>query len=217
MLRSEFIFLYIALFCYTGVFAQKGSGQACPDISITGPAGIDERGDPHRFNIVFSEKLPENARIVWTVSSGEILEGQGTKTIAVYHVERGESVTATVTVEGLPKECAHTASASTSPDEGPPPRLVDEFSVSVTRLDKKRLAAAVADQIENPNNQLYIIEYFNKDTSEFAVREKVRRLSEFLTTELKLDSTMFEILTHRDERLSTRIYLIPPGAQYPSP
>jgi hypothetical protein len=124
----------------------------------------------------------------------------------------------TVTLEliGLPKGCPNTASESLIADYWEA-ILIDQFSAPISKVEKERFKNAVDEQKNNVSNQLYIIEYFDKNTSQFVIREKVRRLTEFLVKEMKLDESFFEIVTATADKPNTKIYRIPPGAANPQP
>jgi len=161
--------------------------------------------------------VPKGSTYVWTVSKGSIIEGQGTPTMKVVaDWKDGTTLTATLEVIGLPESCPNTASESTPTICLWESILIDEFTSPISKVEKERFKSAVTEQRNNPNNQLYIIEYHN-DISQFSIREKVRRLTEFLVKELKLDGSFFEIVTEKGDKPLTKIYRIPPGAANPKP
>ncbi len=86
------------------------SEEKCPVISVRCPSDFDYT-KPAIFKASISGIAPEGIRYDWTVSSGTILEGQGTTTIKVD--PGGQVITATVTISGLPDSCpARRASCS---------------------------------------------------------------------------------------------------------
>jgi hypothetical protein len=197
--------------------AQEKQPPMCPTISISGPVG----GEPNSegfftFDAEVSGTVPNGSTYNWTVSKGSIIAGQGTPTMKVVADWKDGTLTATLEITGLPKACPNTASESTSPFCPTESILIDEFSVLISKLEKERFKSAVTEQKNNHHNQLYIIEYYN-DTSQFSIREKVRRLTEFLTKEMKLDESFFTIVTEKADKPLTKIYRIPPGAANPVP
>jgi len=117
------------------LFVLAGAGRAysqqqriedpCPPISVTCPD--TDTGSTLRFaaNVGYSAKMTFN----WTVSAGKIIDGQGTAAITVDTTGfGGQTFTATVEVEGLPKDCPNVASCST-PIVGRPPtaRKFDQY------------------------------------------------------------------------------------------
>lgn len=206
------------LFFFVFFAVSSISAQTCPTIRVTGPSSpVVDPGEPVEFSVEISKSIP-SMKIVWRVSTGEILEGQGTNKIKVYHQNRGENLTATAEVLGLPKDCPNTASETAPPFCGVTPTLIDEFSVPPFGLDKKRLEFAATEQRKNPKNRLYIIEYFKSGTSQFAIREKMRQVTKFLTHDLKFEERSFTIVAEPDsEEPRTKVYLLPPGAEKPAP
>src|SRR5882724_2696863 len=85
------------------------SQEECPAVSVSCPSDLNYT-KPAIFKASISGVIPERIRYDWTVSSGTILEGQGTATITVD--PGGQVITATVTVFGLPKSCPNRASCS---------------------------------------------------------------------------------------------------------
>ena len=190
----------------------------CPTISVTGPAGIPRRGELYLYTSSIKGTIPPGLVYRWTVRNGAIIEGQGTPSAKIAPDPNGNSVTVTLELIGLPTGCPNIASEGFVVDSLLlEPILVDQFSAPISKLEKERFENAADEEKNNPNNQLYIIEYFPKNTSSLAIRNKVRRLSEFLTTEAQLDRSYFKIVTAKADKPSTKIYRIPPGAANPIP
>ena len=110
--------------CYE---CENGPSE-CPSITITGPTGIVPPGEPYEFTAKLVGELPKNKRYLWSVSKGQILEGQGTLRIRVYHVEdNAENLTATIKVVGLLRNCTNTAAAIVPPTDLPESASPDQF------------------------------------------------------------------------------------------
>jgi len=73
---------------------------ACPDLSVTGPAGVTNPGDSMTFTANVSGGTQQNVTYNWSVSSGTISSGQGTPsiTVATDTSMAGGNVTATVSI-----------------------------------------------------------------------------------------------------------------------
>lgn len=205
------------------VLAQVPSGDECPSISVTGPAGIVGEDE----NIVWvggiKGKVPPTLRLKWSISDGEILEGQGTLEIKSSNTARiwnGGNVTATLTVEGLPSECPNAASEIYSVVvDRLIPIPVDRFSIGVTKIDRKALTNAVAELKKNRPDQMYIIEYFPSGTAARDVSKKLRMIRSFLAGTLRfdLDRVTITIADSPDGTPSTAIFRVPPGSNDPVP
>jgi len=84
----------------------------CPTLEVTGPSGVTARGTIMPFVVLVSEPRLKNLSFAWTVSTGTIAEGQGSRVIKVRAPAANgtKSIVATVTVQGLPQGCRNVAS-----------------------------------------------------------------------------------------------------------
>ena len=80
---------------------------ACPTLGVTGPAGVTAPGETMTFTANVSGGSGEAVTYNWDVSSGTIVEGQGTPVIKVATTPEmaGGNVTATVTIGGICQDC----------------------------------------------------------------------------------------------------------------
>jgi len=114
-MRKLFVTSILVLtFCAT-MFAQTNKISPCPTIDVSSAPYITDVGDPITFVASLNnatEKL--DLKYIWTVSGGEIIEGQGNLIVKVKQKveDFGQTLTATFEIIGLPKGCANTASAS---------------------------------------------------------------------------------------------------------
>jgi hypothetical protein len=84
----------------------------CPKVVVSCPAEVPEIGKVYVFKARVEGTDTTNLSYSWTVSTGEIVEGQGTATLRVRFTEGGKELTATVEVNGLPLDCERVASCS---------------------------------------------------------------------------------------------------------
>lgn len=86
----------------------------CPTLEVTGPSGVTARGTIMPFVVLVSEPRLKNLSFAWSVSTGTIAEGQGTRVIKVRAPAANgtRNVVATVTVQGLPQGCRNVASGT---------------------------------------------------------------------------------------------------------
>lgn len=87
----------------------------CAVVSVLGPTSVTKVGGNMAFTAQVSGGTQNNVTYNWTVSEGEIIEGQGTKNILVKTTPKmkGHTVTATVEIGGLCNaNCPNTFSAS---------------------------------------------------------------------------------------------------------
>jgi hypothetical protein len=83
----------------------------CPKLVIECPDEVPESGKPYVVRLkIIGGKPDQELTYNWSISSGEIVEGQGTPSIKVLIKDR--SPTATVEVNGLPTDCEKVASCT---------------------------------------------------------------------------------------------------------
>jgi hypothetical protein len=212
------LFFCSVLFFAVAVSAQTNQTSNCPPIDVSG-GGIAKPGEAQTFTASVENYDLSKLSFNWSVSTGEILEGQGTLSIKVLKKnDAGENITATVEIKGLPQGCAKTASETGSPFYGPYPRLFDEFSISELRIDKARLDYLVNKLGNDPNAQAFIIEYFKPKTPKRIINQKIQKITDYLVNQRKLEKDGFTISTaFRDEGNWTKVWIIPPGANLPQP
>jgi hypothetical protein len=110
--------LLILTIVFVNAFASSvGSSHSlledCPKITIDCPTEVPESGKTYAVHVRVeggdsNRKLTYN----WSVSSGEIVEGQGTARVKIRITDSGKDVTATVEVGGLNGDCNRVASCS---------------------------------------------------------------------------------------------------------
>src|SRR5215510_2018319 len=85
----------------------------CPELLITCPDEVPETGKICVVKLRVEGVNPTTKLSYKTsVSSGEIVDGQGTSTLKVRFTEPEKSLTATVAVAGLPNDCGNTTSCT---------------------------------------------------------------------------------------------------------
>lgn len=201
--------------------AEAPKQPGCPTISVLGPSGVTAPDDMAWFEVSITPDASPNLTYFWKLDRGQVNEGQATKRIAVRYTRelRGTTVTATVEVNGLPSGCSNTASESAPLTYCPDFVLLSEFSVPITSVDTKSLKIAATELTQDPNSQLYIIEYFPDTASKAAVKRKLDLVVNHMVRSLKFDRSRITMVVGEsgDGRPRTKIYQIPPGAANPNP
>lgn len=205
----------LVIFClFPAAFnAQDGRTSVCPTISVIGPNGIRMPGESLRYSGELKGPIPSNLQFKWRVDKGEIVDGQGTLAITTLYkniTDPGVGITASLEVIGLPDGCPNFASETYGFSIDPRPIVVDEFTIPVTKIDKKRLDHLFSKR--SNHDYVYIIEYFPPKTSQRTIDRKLRLTSDYLTLRKKIPRSEFKILTGRDSPLRTKYYLVPPGS-----
>ncbi|MCC6327943.1 MAG: hypothetical protein IT174_05465 [Acidobacteria bacterium] len=189
----------------------------CPNISVTAPAGIVQPKEKFVFTGNLEGNVPPKAFFNWDVTGGRIVVGQGTMKIFVDADWNagGATITATLTVQGLPDGCPKSASETGSVIIDPSPVLIDEFGRLTNARFKTRLSKFFAELQNNPNNQGYIINY----GTEKEMKSRERLIVESVTFR-GFDRSRITIVRageHESGKIYTKLYRIPPGADNPSP
>lgn len=210
-----FISTLILTFC-GGAFAQTNETLPCPTIDVLGPVDVTSFDEPVIFNAKVNQQAPKlNLKYSWSVQNGEIIQGQGTLTIKVLQKDFGVSLTATLEITGLPKECAVTASASAPMCECIGFFQMDEFSIAVSQIDKARLDNLTILLNNNPNANAYIVERFKKKTSRKAIAQKNKIIAGYLKGN-GIETGRFVLLNALALENSTQFFIVPAGATPPT-
>ena len=103
---------FVTGFVPSAVSSQSSFGD-CPKLIVECPTDIPESGKTYTVKLRV-EGVTSNQELTysWSVSSGEITEGQGTSSVKIRISDSSNSVTATVEVNGLKLDCDRVASCS---------------------------------------------------------------------------------------------------------
>lgn len=185
----------------------------CPTLSVSGPGSEVPSTDMMTFTANTSGGSVDGVTYNWTVSSGTIVEGQGTPVIKVSG-EQKTNVTATVEIggSGLCPDCTKTASDSSSFGGVPTSRRVDEQGKAPDDDVKARLQNIRDSELQNdPTAVLYIIN--RGSAKEKAVR--VKQLNKAIAF-LQIDSSRVKIVDGgAAPALVSEYYIVPAGAADP--
>ena len=190
----------------------------CPSLSVTGPAGITQPGETMTFTANVSGGTQDNITFNWTVSAGTIESGQGTPTITVRTTPdlAGGNVTATVNLGGLDPNCPCTTTAQeTAPvAERLRPEEVGEFGRLSADEIRARLDEFFARIQANPNAQGYIINY----GTDREITQRERLITSHITLR-RFDPARITMVRggNTGEGPRTRLFLVPQGAENPTP
>ena len=188
----------------------------CPSLSMTCPTGMMRPGEPVTFSVDISGAPPDlNLKYVWQVSAGKITGGQGTPAITVDTTgARGQSVTATVEIDGMQPECESLRSCTLGSGHPPPPaRKYTEYGDTNWVSEEMRLAG-FAIQLENePGSQAYVIVYGAR-----RAQQHLMRIRKFLIEKRALDPERLSLIKGgHNKKTKVELWLVPPGATAPKP
>jgi hypothetical protein len=188
----------------------------CPFVSISCPTEPPKPGEPVTISANVAGGDPKvNLKYKWQVSAGNIVDGQGTPEIKVDTSETaGQTVTATVEVEGLPPECDRTESCSLLIIEhAPSARKFDEYG-SVSRMNEEvRLDNFRVQLQEEPGSQGYIIVYGPRRIS-----QRLKRAQKFLVEKRGIAPPRVVLINGgHNKQPKVEFWMVPTGAAPPKP
>lgn len=192
---------------------------SCPTLGVSG-GGVVNPGDNMYFTANASGGNCSDISYNWTVSNGTIVSGQGTAsiTVATTRMMEGQNVTATVEISGscLCADCPRTGSETGSVSGLPKANLIDEFGKLPDDEVKARVDALYIALGNNPSAQGYIINYgTDKD-----IANRERQIQKAITFR-KYDASRVTIVrggpNPNGAGVWTKFFLVPPGADNPTP
>lgn len=191
----------------------------CPTISIECPSD----GTSYDLNhpLTFTAEVSEadsQAKLTfnWTISSGTIYRGQGTPAITVSGF--GDSITATVEVQGLPEGCSNKASCSTIWCPAPLSHIFDQYVNLAFRDEKARLDNFAVELGNNPSAQAYLIAYRGKNNHQNRTQSRLNQAKTYLMKRHNIEDGRIITIDggQRDESLM-ELWIVPTGAEPPKP
>jgi hypothetical protein len=198
--------------------AQDQTGSNCPTVSVTGPSGVIPAGEISTYKASIDRKGKVlKLEYVWSVSSGNIVAGQGTSRIEVRE-SNGSCITATVEIKGFPESCPSTASEFACGDPAPQPTKLDEFVGSLAKVRTERFIEAFNKAKDDSYAQVYIFISGARRNPESSIRKKRQILMKHITITCRYDTqrvTFVDVDNKQDDRVT--IWLVPAGANPPNP
>jgi hypothetical protein len=188
--------------------ANKVQETVCPSISV---ACARKSCDVSPFHFIARIRDAPPGRSLsyqWSVSSGEIVSGEGTRSIKVV-APKWSSLTASLNVIGLPPQCASTASMSVIREHIPTAHLFDQFSSAPFAKVSPHLDA-FADQLRNqPGAMGYILFHGGRGLAEGAKR--------YLLNKHDIEAgRIVNVRKKRSGRVIIKLYIVPTGAVPPA-
>jgi hypothetical protein len=218
MRKYFLVAIYIICFAF-GAFAQ-GNKQACPSISVIVPAGVTFYGNDAVFTVNLDRRGVNNINEAnlsyqWSVSVGDIEDGQGTPSISV-HVpteSTNNNLWATVTITGLPQGCASSFKERTpiSPTCALPV-TVDEYGRQSFKDERARLANLAIQLNTNPESGALFVIYVTPKESNSFINKRITNIKNYLAKRFSITETRLRFVFAAQYSYQTKIYLIPPGA-----
>ncbi len=189
---------------------------SCASVSVSGPSGLTKPGDTMTFTATAAGAENYN----WTVSRGTIESGQGTPSITVRTstADAGSSVTATLQVGFASRPgcepCPNGGSASAEIQQPVVPIPVDDFGKKSDDEVKAIVDNFYIQLNNNPSAQGYIINY----GTPAQIKKRRAQIMKAINFR-KYDAGRVTFVDGPDSGggESTKLYLVPAGAENPRP
>jgi hypothetical protein len=186
----------------------------CPKITIECASPDDCSGPEFEVKLTISGTRPtDKLTYNWSTSAGIIASGQGTPSIKVDSKGAdGQTITATVEVDGLELGCEKTVSFSQPIRCGLPPstRLFDRYGDMSFNKEKERLDNLAIQLQQETGSQGYIIVYGVQ-------LKRAERARKYLVTKRGIDPDRLEIIEGGDRHEATvELWVRPNGAEAPT-
>jgi hypothetical protein len=191
----------------------------CPTVSVNAPGGVTEPGE----NVTFTANVSGgsgNVTYNWSISSGEIVSGQGTPVLTVRTTRdmAGENVTATVNVvdNGNTCETCNISRSEVAPiDTLPRTRFTEQRKGPADQV-KAFVDNYIIELNADQNATGYIINYGTP--AEITRRERdIRAAFAFRGESALLNRVTFVRGGNTGEGIITRYWIVPAGAEIPQP
>jgi hypothetical protein len=188
----------------------------CPNVAIECPDKVVV-GEPLTFRSTVTGGSPAVRPIYnWTVSAGQIIDGQGTDTIRVNTTGlAGQSITATLSMGGYTLECSANCTV-----QFPVPvecRKFDEFPAIAYNDEKARLDNYGIELQNDPTATAYVIVYPGQRGRPGEVQKHTTRVVDYLVNSRGINAQRIVTLVGpARDMLLVELWLCPQGAKPPA-
>ena len=213
---------FLLLFCFALFFAFVASAQtnqtsSCPKIDVSG-GELVEPGKPLTFTLNIENYDLSKLSFNWTVSTGDILEGQETPTIKI-STKKWEDINtkATIKINGLPENCANVASLTASLIIDWSSILVDEYEKIPFEEEKNRLSKIELEFFNKTDGKIYFVVNLTRKQTITEIKNRVLKIKNYLIETLKIpkDRIVFVFTDSSYQSYQTKIYIVPASALPP--
>ena len=208
----------LLLIVLSSIFCFEAFGQKCPMVRVILPSKGIFPGDSMLFSISLIGKF-DNSKLEykWTVSSGEISDGQGTTAILVETDKKTDGeVTATVEIKGLPEGCQDSFSETWEMIPIPIGEPLDKLGKMPWSNERVRLEVLVYELLQYPpQTKAYLIFSIANDSEKKLVLSRQRKILTFLEkNKILLSRILMKI--EKVGYYQTTIWIVPEGAELPN-
>lgn len=195
---------------------DESEAISCPEIRVAGDGFQLEKDKPLKFSVnVKGGEVTGERDFQWRVSSGKIINGQGTNRIEIDLSETDvKNITASVQVKGYAPECNNHAYSTTK--VGAFPYKLDDFEYNYSYMIANLDYLMIHLQNE-PTFRGYVIIYGQRVGHSADVPRTIRNAEAFFKLRRYDSSRVTFIDGGFREEGRVEIYLIPPGVELPEP
>jgi len=215
MKNFPLLFCFVLFFAFA-VSAQTNQSLSCPKIDVSG-GGITNPGEPTTFTANVEGYDLSKLSFKWTISTGEILQGQDTPTITVLQKEDNENLTATVEIKGLPEGCPATASETGAVCRCVKAILFDEYGKIFFSNEKAKLDNVAAQLLEDKNSSVYFIIYLTNKQKPAGIKTRQANIQKYLMETHKIPKDRITFILSDWKIYWTKIFIVLFGADAPQP
>jgi len=187
---------------------------SCPSVSINCP-------DTVAFDqlLTFSANISGGSALLppelhWTVSAGQIVEGQGTRAIKVDPAgTAGQTITASVDVRVAGLSCPAHCTVSVSVPR-PECRKFDEFPKLPRNDEKARLDNFAIDLQNTPGSTAYVVVYPARESRTGETEQHTNRIVDYLVSYRGIDAgRIIKLIGPVGPALRVELWTCPPGVR----
>lgn len=219
MKRCITYFIFIAILFLTAKAQPQTATSECSTITVNCPTELLSLDAPKIFRAnIFGGNPNLKPTYAWTVTTGQLVSGQGTTEIKVTLLEN-KALTATVEVGGLGAVCPNKASCTQIIEPPIPSTKFDEFGDISYEDAAARMDNFATQLLNQPTAQGYIIAYAGRHDllgvgNRYALRLKNYIL--FNPRGIQADRIV-AIDGGRRENTTVEVWIVPQGSVPPSP
>jgi hypothetical protein len=205
--------LTVAALAFLMTFAHfEGWSQTdCPKLEIVGPQSIVLPGDTADFTARLSPAKQSELSYKWEIDVGTVIKGSVAEKVTVLTDQNPgfRSLTATVTVNGLPAGCPNTASETVAVAANIDYFPIDEYGRLRYNDERGRLDLALVQIKDHPTFHFLFVFSTPTKSSTASVAARKRRIEQHITFR-KFSKARLHFIRRESRDVSTAIYILPP-------
>ncbi len=220
-MRSSKIALVLCTTFALSAISAAAQEIVCPKLTVTSPKSVEPKRTITMTATLTGGNMINDPTFSWSVSGGQIEDGQGTKTIQVdtSSVEGPERIIGKVEVLfGFSSICSLNGSSSTTLQHAVVAKKSDEFGDIPAKNEKSRLDFFANELADTPTARGYAIIYGGRSSKPGTAAAVFSRIKNYLTTTRRIDAKRLFLIDGglRDE-LTVQLWLVPDGTAPPKP